>query len=216
MSLSATAIIQSVATLTAFPGMSALTTAQAEALIHSASASIRKYTSRRLLIDAQADATVYVNGGGEKDLFVPEGPISAITTLKVDTDRVFGSGTEYDLDDIVIAGGNRGSSHTDDGEDFPTTIHSLATSCFDIGFKNVQVIGRFGYNDAAGRYSIPEDLVQACAMLCKHYHLHSDPSMTSQRTQTYSYQLGGPADYIGGMPKAIAATLDPYKVMRVH
>jgi len=216
MALDDTAIVQAVATLTAFPGMSAVTTPQGEALINRASAAIRKYTSRRLLIDIQSDQTVYVHGSGEKDLFVPEGPITAITTLKVDVDRLWGSGTELDLDDIAIQGGNRGSSYTDDGADFPTVIHSLATEGFDRGFKNVQIIGRFGYDDENARYPIPNDLIEACLLLCKHYHLHSDSAMTSERTQTYSYQLGGTGDYIGGMPKQVAALLDPYKVMRVH
>jgi len=216
MALAANAIIQAVATLQAIPGLSGLTTGQAEALIHRASAAIRKYTGRRLLIDTQADVTVYEHGNGAKDLFCSEGPITVLTTAKVDTDRTFDSGSELSLDDIAIMGGDRGSSYKDDGEDFPTVIRSLATTKWSKGFKNVQLVGRFGYNDDTDRYPIPEDLIYACCLLCKHYHLHTDASMKSERTQTYSYTKGGAGDYRNGLPNEIAATLDPYRVMRIH
>lgn len=217
MALSDTAIVQAVATLQAFPGLSGVSDTNAERLIERASDAIRKYTGRQYLIDDQSDKTMYLDGEGLSELVLPDGPVTALTSVSEDSNRTFASSSNLDLDDIMIYGGYRGTSYDDDYKDFPSRLALYNTlEGFSTGKQNIKIVGRFGYNDENTYYPIPDDLIQACLLMCKYYYLNSDVALKAERTQTYSYERGGRTELRGGLPVEIADMLEMYRRFEVY
>lgn len=203
------------ADLQAHPGMSGVSDARAVVLIGVATARIKKYLGRRYLVDSQADVTVYYDGSGCRDLWLPDGPISEITSLHNDLNRDWASGAyTLDNDHLMIYGGTMHSDSTmGDGEDFPTKIRLLGFySAFSKGSLNIRFVGRLGYNDEHDHYLLPADLEEACRQLCAWLQNMPIPGIKSQRTQTYSYTK---EDLKRGLPEVVKALLQPYRNMNV-
>jgi len=204
------------ADLQAHTGMEDVSDARAEVLIKTATSRIKKFLARSRLVDTQADVTIYMDGDGSRDLFMPDGPITEITSLYSDVNRDWTSGDfTLDNDNIMIYGGLMHSDGTiGDSQDFPTTIRLLGDSRgFSRGSLNIRFVGRVGYNDANDHYPLPPDLEEACKQLCAWLESMPIPGIKSQRTQTYSYTM---EEIKAGMPVQVRALLAPYKRLEVY
>lgn len=203
------------ADLQAHPGMSGVGDTRAEVLIKLATSRIKKYLGRTYLVDTQADVTVYYDGTGCRELWLPDGPISEITSLYNDVNRDWASGAyTLDNDNLMIYGGLMHSDSTmGDSRDFPTRMKLLGfDSVFSRGSLNIRFIGRLGYNDANDHYPLPPDLEEACRQLCGWLQNMPIPGIKSQRTQTYSYTK---EDMKRGMPEAVQMLLQPYRNLNI-
>lgn len=199
------------ANLQAHPGMEDVSDARADVLIKTATARIKKYLDRKRLVDTGSDVTIYLDGNGSRDLFMPDGPVTEITSLHDDLNRDYSSGAiTIDNDHLMIYGGTMHSDSTmGDAEDFPTMLRLLGVdSIFSGGSLNVRFIGRVGYNDENSHYLLPADLEEACRQLCAWLESMPIPGLKSQRTQTYSYTAEEIRD---GMPSYVKALLAPYR-----
>jgi len=204
------------AQLQALPGMSGVTDAQAQVLIPTATKRIKNYLNRRRLVCTQSDVTIYIDGEGHRDLWMPDGPITEVVSLTDDTNRDFTTGTiTVDNDHIMIYGGyQQADASMGDGEDFPSYIRLLGDSSgFTKGSLNIRFVGRIGYNDEDDQYPLPDDLEQACMQLCAWLYNIPLPGIKSQRTQTYSYTLEA---IKGGMPDNVKALLGPYVRQEIY
>ena len=202
------------AVLQAHPGCSGITDAQAQVLIPLATSRIKRFLGRHRLVCTQADVTIYLDGEGSRDLWLPDGPLTAITSLTDDLNRNFTSGAiTIDDDNLMIYGGyvnDTPALSEGNKNDFPTKIRLLGDAdCFSKGSLNIKFVGRVGYNDENDDYLIPDELEEACRQLCAFLHFVSPtPGIKSQRTQTYSYTR---EEIKRGMPDTVRMLLEPYR-----
>lgn len=104
---------------------------------------IQNYCGRDLF---SAQVTEYYNGEGQNVLFLNQYPVTAISSIHDDTDRVFGSDTLLDSDDYIFISGS---------PDSEAGILRLDGGAFCKGFANIKVVYTAGYS------TIPADLEEA-------------------------------------------------------
>lgn len=165
-----------------------------EDFINRASIWANDYTGRLLKSRANTD---YYDGNGGNVLSLNQYPVTTLTSLNDDTDRVFGSGTAINVSTDVIL-------NTDAGI---VTLFNQATA-FSVGTMNIKVVYTAGYTTA------PETVKEAVLLYVGHIYRrqYADQKFGVQsetigdRTTTYSTD-----DFVG---KA-KALLNPYRSERV-
>lgn len=110
------------------------------------SADVAKRCNRKF---SAATVTEYHNGRGTEKIFVRRPPVNSVSSIHVDSDRVFGSDTQIDSDDVVIS-------------DEVSGLITLNGDVFDKDpfVENVRVIYNGGFS------TIPADLERCVLRLC--------------------------------------------------
>lgn len=104
----------------------------------------------------QSTYTLFSDGpyyGLDYVLQSPIKPISSITSIHSDVDRVYGSSTLIDSDDYEL-----------DKELGRIILKDTSPSTFDRGFKAIKIVGSFGFDTS----NPPSDLVHAICVYCSH------------------------------------------------
>ena len=178
--------LTTIAEVKVLTGVAAVDDAITQELITKASVFANNYTGRIL---AQQTFTETYDGDGSGILFLNNYPISSVTTVHQDSDRVFGVDTLVDSGDYLTYADNR-------------KLVSIGTRWF----KDIQTI-KVVYVAGFVIGSIPEDLVNAVTMLVdfwgKEYDAHRF-GVTSTGTDTNRIT------YEKNIPVEIKEMLNPY------
>jgi hypothetical protein len=113
-----------------------------ETILKSVGTQFDNYLNRKL---EAAEYTLYLDGKGTYEIFTPVYPIVSITSIHDDPDRVYGNDSL--LTDYILY------------EDFGKIISP--TYGFYKGYKNIKIIGTFGYTTSGVSITLPEDLKKA-------------------------------------------------------
>ena len=100
------------------------------------------YLNRKL---EAAEYTLYLDGDGKYEIYTPVYPIVSITSIHDDPERLYGSSTA--ITDYILY------------EDFGKIISP--TYGFYRGYKNIRVIGTFGYTTSGVSATLPDDIKKA-------------------------------------------------------
>lgn len=167
-----------------------------ESLINRASAWANDYTQRLLL---SRDMTEYYDGDGTGELILNQYPVSELTNIYDDTNRVFGANTEIDVASDVILDGNNGIVRIWNN-----------TQAFMRGILNVKVVYTAGYELAAVPASVQEAALYYIGYSYRRTRLDQKFGVSSEtigdRTTTFA------TDDIGQKAKML---LNPYRSERV-
>jgi len=177
------------AAVKAITGAAAADDVLTQDLITKASFWANSYTGRIL---ASQTFTEYYDGDNSLILFLKNYPITSITTIHQDSDRVFGADTLVDSGDYFTYADNR--KLVGDGVSW------------ERGIQTIKVVYVAGY--AIG--SIPEDLVNAITMLVDFWYKEYDAhrfgvSSTGTETNRITYEKN--------IPVEIKEMINPYKKM---
>jgi hypothetical protein len=94
--------------------------------------------------------TIYMDGTGTQSIFVPSYPIISITSVNIDSDRVFGSDTLVNSGDYVF--------YPDTGEIcFFKADYPVRHTSFSRGRQNVKVVYVGGYTFSGTSITLPYD-----------------------------------------------------------
>jgi hypothetical protein len=104
--------------------------------------------------DALVAQTEYFNGGGRSKLFLKYYPISSITSIHDDPDRVYGADTLIDSDEYAF--------WADEG-----IVEFDGAGTVGSGVKNIKVIYKGGYTAATLPYDIEQICIELVAILYK-------------------------------------------------
>lgn len=156
-------------------------------LIDVASVRANQYTGRKL---AARDSTIVLDGSGSSMLFLPDYPINAITSVKIDSSRDWDNDavTDYYADNDGIL---------------------IRNTVWPAGRRNVQVVGNFGYDE------IPDDLAESIIQLVG-YWLNS-PSISFMDAQAPAASGAYQTHYVGAMdlPFQVRNIWNAYREVRV-
>ncbi len=181
--------LTTVAAIQAMTGAVAADATITQILITAASVWANSYTSRIL---ARQTFTETYDGDGSDILFLDNYPISSITTVHQDSDRVFGSDTLIASTDYLTYADNR-------------KLVGIGTRWFK-DVQTIKVVYVAGYLIG----SIPDDLVNAVTMLVDFWYKEYDAhrfGVTSTGTDTNRIT------YEKNIPKEIKEMLNPYVKM---
>jgi hypothetical protein len=101
-----------------------------------------------------ATYTVYMDGTGTQSIFVPSYPITSITSINIDADRVFGSGTLVSSSDYVFY------ETTGEIRMFKSE-YPVRYNYFPSGSQNIKVVYVGGYLTSGTTITLPYDLIKA-------------------------------------------------------
>jgi len=141
------------ASLKLYLGIDASDTSQddlLDALIDYASERIESHCGRKFASEA---LTEYLDGTGTSRLVLSRRPVTALTGVYEDPDRVFGADTEIDSADLVL--------HPEKG------IVDRPGGVFARGRRNLKIVYTAGYAD------IPDDVALACVKLAAAWYAHA-------------------------------------------
>ena len=163
-----------------------------ETKINEATRQIERFCRRDGFLVTAADETRYYDLNFNRVLFLDKYPIVSITSIYLwDTTT-----NPESVDDLLVA-----------GTDYVAKMNEgmiFRWSNWGSGFKQVRIIGKFGYASA----DMPDDLKLACKELCAYNISNGDRAgLKSENIGTYSYSKNDNAD---GMPIEIAEKLSPY------
>lgn len=100
-----------------------------------------------------ATFTMHLDGTGTQSIFVPAYPIVSITSINIDSDRVFGSDTLVSSGDYVV--------YNSRGEiTMVKSTYPVRYNYFPIGKQNVKIVYVGGYS-TTGTVTLPHDLQKA-------------------------------------------------------
>lgn len=132
--------------------------------------------------------TEYFDGDGSDTLYVKAYPITAVTSLYVDADRDYGSGTEIDTDDYTYYG-PEGTIKTDG-------------ALFAGGHKSVKLTYTGGYT------TIPDDLQHAVKELVSFWYKRN----TDKRVGVTNISIGDKSiGYETNIPESVLSTFKRYR-----
>lgn len=101
-----------------------------------------------------ATYTLYIDGTGTTSIFVPCYPISSITSIYIDNDRVFGSDTLVSSGDYIF--------YENTGEiAMYKSEYPVRYNYFPVGKQNVKVTYVGGYLTSGTNITLPYDLIKA-------------------------------------------------------
>ena len=186
MALSADALVTWLATKSRL-GLADSQQTTVENLINVASARANKWTRRSLMART---ATIYLDGTGTDTLPIDNHPVNSITSVHMDKYREFESSSEI--------------------TDFTADERSLWRWLkWDIGTKNVKVVGNFGYA------TTPDDLAESIYLLVQ-YWLDS-PNVAWASAQENVQGGGYQVNYvgIGDIPYHVRLIWDMYREVRL-
>lgn len=98
--------------------------------------------------------TIYMDGTGTQSIFVPSYPITSITSINIDADRVFGSGTLVSSGDYVFY------QSTGEIKMFKSE-YPVRYNYFPTGSQNIKVVYVGGYLTSGTTITLPYDLIKA-------------------------------------------------------
>lgn len=163
-----------------------------ETKINEATKQIERFCRRDGFIVTAADETRYYDINFNRVLFLDKYPIVSITSV-----YLWDATSNPESADTELKAGTDYVARYDLGVIF-------RWGCWSSGFKEVRVIGKFGYASA----DLPDDLKLACKELCAYNISNGDRAgLKSESIGTYSYDKSENAD---GMPIEIAEKLAPY------
>ena len=110
--------------------------------------------------------TEYYSGDGSNTLLTDQYPITALTNVYDDLDRVYGSDTEIDSDDLAIMPQGLAYKIIYDGGTFTS------------GVRNIKIVYTAGYT------TIPYDLQQACLEIIAYFFKNSDENRFGVTSRT--------------------------------
>lgn len=151
--------------------------------INSASEFFDTYTNRRL---RQGNYTHQMDGTGQHVLKAREWPITAITTINLDSAWVFGGGT------LVAA--------TDYFVDSEALI--VGKNVWSQGIRNYKVVYTAGYSTA------PQDLKHACLLMVEFLFRGQNDQRLGIQSRS---KIGETLTFFEDMPKPIFKILDQYE-----
>ncbi len=156
-----------------------------ELFINAASTRIEKYCDR--LLKNGGALTEYYSGRKSNILMTNQFPIISISSLHIDSARVFDSNTLIDSSNYFI-------------DDSQNTI--LYNTYFPQGFRNIKLVYQAGFN------TVPSDLELACLWVAEWYYMHrqrGDMGRSSISKGDESQSI------ISEMPMMIKEILNDYK-----
>ena len=159
------------------------------------------YTNR--ILEA-ADYSLEIDGNGLDHLYLPHYPINEITSIHIDTDRVFGDSSLVDSSNYV---------YYNDGL-IALTSTSIWWGRFPAERQCVKVVCNLGYIASGDDFNLPYDLQKAFRDQVKYLYqkwLKNEEGKTSYSTIGNSVSLVENTDIL----KISKATLDKY-VSRYH
>lgn len=156
--------------------------------INKASSVCNLLTDRKL---KSRSLTEYYSGDGTNTIFTNEYPITAITAVYDDLDRVYGSDTLIDSDDLAFLPDKLANRIVYDG------------GTFQNGIKNLKVEYTAGYT------TIPDDLEEACLEIIAYYFKNTEDGRFGVTTRT----MGGGSITVEttDIPKSALRILERYK-----
>lgn len=165
-------------------------------LINGVSQMINQYCGRTLL---SATYTDYLDGTGSAELLLPNYPVTAITSINDDVDRVWAAGDNIDITTNVNWEGTSGIVRLWNNE-----------YGFSKGNRNVKVVYVAGYSLA----TMPYDVALACKLLVSQ---HYRQSYSQWRRGIQSEQMGDRNITFTNeaIPKDVALLLAPYRIARI-
>ena len=172
-------------------------------MINAVGAQFDNYTNRTLEAD---DYTLQIDGSGLDHIFLPDYPINSITSLHIDTDRVFGDDAEISTSNYV--------KYDASGK---ITLVSNSWWCgkFPAEAQCVKIVYNAGYITTAGdTYNLPADIYKACKDQVKYLYRkwqNSEEGLSSYSTVNNAVTLVENTALI----KLVTQTLDRY-VSRYH
>lgn len=168
--------------LAAFLGVASIANAdQAELLIGIASSTVRDYTGQELT--AHADDELVMRGTWQRELWLPQRPVTAVTSLKVDGQLEPAEGYKWTKDGRVTRyGWGLGGGRALDGPDWQEGGHWGGDSVL------IEAVYSHGYEE------LPASVEGVVLELCRRATNHPDAGVVQSRTTgpytiTYSTQL---------------------------
>jgi len=153
-----------------------------ELLINAASDAIEKHCVRSF---TQATYTHTLDGHQNNEVVLPQWPVTSVTDLRVDSDRVFGADTIKDAAEYTVIDG----------------VLRLHTSRFPEGSQNVRITYTAGYA------TIPSDLQLACMFYVEWSFRTQNDRRLGRTTTTKGNET---VEHVPGMPKEIREILEPW------
>jgi len=178
-------------------------------IINSVSKQFDVYTDRTL---EASDYTLQIDGNGLEHIFLQNYPINSITSIHIDTDRVFGDDTAIDSANYVY--------YSDSGE-IALVSNSWWGGIFPRERQCIKIVCNLGYtvsdsvvDEVTIPATIPYDLVKACKDQVKYLYRkwqNNEEGTASYSTINNSISLVENTAII----KLVSQTLDKY-VSRYH
>ena len=167
-----------------------------DSLILYADAAVKKATNR---VFASASYTERRDGNGREELRLQQYPVTALTSVKVDSNREFGADTALDADEYDLDG--------DAG-----LVYRIGT-VWPCGTRNIQVVYTAGYS------TIPDDVVHAANIIVADWYTRAKQLAGGQSQNELSGEnLGEESQsYVKelvdgwGIPAQAVAILDRYR-----
>jgi len=153
-----------------------------DALIDYASERIESHCGRKFASEA---LTEYLDGTGTSRLVLSRRPVTELTGVYEDSDRVFGADTEIDSADLVL--------HPEKG------IVDRVGGVFARGRRNLKAVYTAGYA------TVPDDVALACVKLAAAWYAHARAGADGIRRETLgdyaaTYETAAlPADVEGAL-----------------
>jgi hypothetical protein len=167
-----------------------------ERMINTASQFIARYCRRTLVT---ATHTEYIDGRGGNRIMLKEWPITGgpaaggtKPAVYIDSDSVFGAGTEVDTGSYYVANGITLIRVGEGGMIWPK------------GYRNIKVIYTAGYGVAG---TMPSDLEQACLDYVMWLFDMRNDRRIGRATKSKS---GETVSFVNNLPEHIAEILEPY------
>lgn len=159
--------------------------------INEASQLIESYCNRFF---KQRTITENLNGGGSYELMLCQWPVTAITSLYIDSTRSFGAETLVDPSEYVIGVNEKGEG---------VTVELLG-SRFPRGRKNVKIVFDMGYLTLD---DVPSDLQLACKRTAAYYYKQQQ---NEDFIETAKSKGGENITLIDGIPESATQLLESY------
>jgi len=160
-----------------------------DALIDYASERIESHCGRKFASESVVD---YLDGTGTSRLVLSRRPVTALTGVYEDSDRVFGAEAELDSSDLVL--------HPERG------IVDRVGGVFVRGRRNLKIAYTAGYA------TIPDDVALACVKLAAAWYAHARAGADGiRREKLGDYDALYAAE---ALPVDVEAALAPYREHR--
>lgn len=124
---------------------------------------VKTYCRDPFLVAAR---TEYHDGNGQSVLRLKHFPITDLSSINIDGDRLFADATLVDEDDIIESDESAAQGYVE-----------LKGGTFPVGQKNVKVVY------SAGHSTIPADIKHAVLIMCAREFMLQDKKLTGQTSQ---------------------------------
>ena len=141
-------------------------------MINLASDRIERFCNRKFIKQTH---TEFKDGNRVKRILLHQWPVNSVTTLHIDSRRVFGSSTLVDSSDYDL-------DFDEKGEGIGVVLFD---QIFPRGTRNVKIVYDAGYIDpATSEISLPGDVRGACLFLVQYYFQHQQQADIHQASKT--------------------------------